>query len=63
MTINVNYVVINNIILMKFQLSQLEKYKDIVNELNLNIVGRKWATTFNTPEDEVFRRLPILLNY
>lgn len=65
---HMNYLVLsdlkdNRLYVFKDQLSQMEEYKHIVDDLHLNIINRKWVTTFNTPENEIFRRLPILLDY
>lgn len=37
-----------------------EKYKFIAEKLNLNVIYRKWDKVFKTPDNEIFRRLPIL---
>lgn len=43
--------------------NQKDNFNNIMNHINLdmfNIMGRKWYETFNTPSNEIFRRLPIL---
>jgi hypothetical protein len=43
--------------------NQKDNFNQIMNDVNLdmfNIMGRKWQDTFNTPSNEIFRRLPIL---
>ena len=37
-------------------------YKYIAKKLNLNVLYRTWNKEFKTPDNEIFRRLPILLN-
>lgn len=51
----------NRLYVFKDQVENLEKHKDLVERLNLNVIYRKWDTEFKTPENEIFRRLPILL--
>lgn len=38
-----------------------ERHEHIAEELNLNVVYRMWQEEFNTPDNEIFRRLPIFL--
>lgn len=43
--------------------NQKDNFNNIMIDVNLdmfNIMGRKWQNTFNTPTNEIFRRLPIL---
>ena len=43
--------------------NQKDNFNNIMSDVNLdmfNIMGRKWQNTFNTPTNEIFRRLPIL---
>lgn len=37
-------------------------YKYIAKKLNLNVLYRTWDKEFKTPDNEIFRRLPIFLN-
>lgn len=39
-----------------------ERFKPIAKKLNLNVLYRTWDKEFKTPDNEIFRRLPILLN-
>lgn len=38
-----------------------EKFSHLVDDLNLNVIYRTWNKEFKTPENEIFRRLPIFL--
>ncbi len=38
-----------------------EKYKYLADVLNLNVIYRTWDKEFKTPNNEIFRRLPIFL--
>ena len=38
------------------------RFKHIAELLNLNVLYRTWDKEFKTPDNEIFRRLPILLN-
>lgn len=53
------------LVVFEDQIKNFEKFKEIVGESNINllhfqVLGRKWDTTFNTPDNEGFYRLPIL---
>ncbi len=37
-------------------------YKYIAKKLNLNVLYRTWDKEFKTPDNDIFRRLPIFLN-
>ena len=39
-----------------------ERFKHIAKELNLVVLYRTWNKEFKTPDNEIFRRLPIFLN-
>lgn len=51
----------NRLYVFKDQVDNFEKYKYIAKDYNLEVVYRKWDNEFKTPEDEIFRRLPIFL--
>ena len=38
-----------------------ERHEHIAEELNLNVIYRMWDEEFKTPDNEIFRRLPIFL--
>ena len=38
-----------------------ERHAHISEKLNLNVIYRMWAEEFKTPDNEIFRRLPIFL--
>jgi hypothetical protein len=33
-----------------------------LSKFNIDVIGRKWDITFNTPDNEHFARLPILFD-
>lgn len=39
----------------------LERHAHIAEKLNLNVIYRMWDEEFKTPDNEIFRRLPIFL--
>lgn len=52
----------NRLYVFKDQSEIFEKeYSDIVDKLNLNVLYRTWDEKFVTPNNEIFRRLPIFL--
>lgn len=50
----------NRLYVFKDQLKFFEAYKEIPQKLNLQVIHRVWDKEFNTPNNEVFRRLPFL---
>ena len=53
----------NRLYVFKEQVLIFEKrFKYIAEKLNLNVLYRTWDKEFKTPDNEIFRRLPILLN-
>lgn len=53
----------NRLYVFKEQVELFENnYKDIAKILNLNVIYRTWDKEFKTPENEIFRRLPIFLD-
>lgn len=51
----------NRLYVFKDQVDNFEKYKHLAEDYHLEVVYRKWDKEFKTPEDEIFRRLPIFL--
>lgn len=53
----------NRLYVFKEQIALFEgRFKHIAELLNLNVLYRTWDKEFKTPDNEIFRRLPILLN-
>ena len=60
---NISRLPSNRLYVFKEQVPFFEKrFKHIANKLNLNVLYRTWDKEFKTPDNEIFRRLPILLN-
>lgn len=51
----------NRLYVFKDQMDNFEEYKSLVEKLNLQVIYRRWDKEFKTPDNEIFRRLPILL--
>lgn len=53
----------NRLYVFKEQVALFEgRFKHVAEMLNLNVIYRTWDKEFKTPENEIFRRLPIFLN-
>lgn len=52
----------NRLYVFKDQVDEFNNHKQIVNLLNLTVIYRVWDKEFNTPDSEIFRRLPIFLD-
>lgn len=54
----------NRLLVFQDQVDLYHKYIDssILPSLNIQVFGRKWQKEFNTPDNEGFYRLPILLD-
>lgn len=50
----------NRLYVFKDQLKYFEQHKEIPQKLNLQVIHRVWNKEFNTPENEIFRRIPFL---
>ena len=60
---NISRLSSNRLYVFKEQISFFEeRFKPIAKKLNLNVLYRTWDKEFKTPDNEIFRRLPILLN-
>lgn len=60
---NISKLSSNRLYVFKEQVELFEgRFKHIAELLNLNVLYRTWDKEFKTPENEIFRRLPILLN-
>lgn len=60
---NISRLSSNRLYVFKEQISFFEeRFKPIAQKLNLNVLYRTWDKEFKTPDNEIFRRLPILLN-
>lgn len=60
---NISKLSSNRLYVFKEQVALFEgRFKHIAEMLNLNVLYRTWDKEFKTPENEIFRRLPILLN-
>jgi len=60
---NISRLPSNRLYVFKEQVPFFEKrFKPIAKKLNLNVLYRTWDKEFKTPDNEIFRRLPILLN-
>lgn len=51
----------NRLYVFRDQIPMFNKYKSVVEKLNLEVIYRKWDKKFNTPSDEIFRRVPIFI--
>lgn len=52
----------NRLYVFKEQVSVFEgRFKYIAKKLNLNVLYRTWDEEFKTPDNEIFRRLPVFL--
>ena len=52
----------NRLYVFKEQVEVFENvYKHLADKLNLNVIYRTWDKEFKTPDNEIFRRLPIFL--
>ena len=53
----------NRLYVFKEQVALFEgRFKHVAEMLNLNVIYRTWDKEFKTPENEIFRRLPMFLN-
>lgn len=53
----------NRLYVFKEQVALFEgRFIHVAERLNLNVIYRTWDKEFKTPENEIFRRLPIFLN-
>lgn len=60
---NISKLASNRLYVFKEQVALFEgRFKHIAELLNLNVLYRTWDKEFKTPDNEIFRRLPILLN-
>ena len=60
---NISKLASNRLYVFKEQVALFEGiFKHIAELLNLNVLYRTWDKEFKTPDNEIFRRLPILLN-
>ena len=60
---NISKLSSNRLYVFKEQVALFEgRFKHIAEMLNLNVLYRTWNKEFKTPDNEIFRRLPILLN-
>lgn len=60
---NISKLSSNRLYVFKEQVALFEgRFKHIAELLNLNVLYRTWDKEFKTPDNEIFRRLPILLN-
>lgn len=60
---NISKLSSNRLYVFKEQVALFEgRFKHIAEILNLNVLYRTWDKEFKTPDNEIFRRLPILLN-
>ena len=60
---NISKLSSNRLYVFKEQVALFEgRFKHIAEMLNLNVLYRTWDKEFKTPDNEIFRRLPILLN-
>lgn len=60
---NISNLSSNRLYVFKEQVALFEgRFKHIAEMLNLNVLYRTWDKEFKTPDNEIFRRLPILLN-
>lgn len=60
---NISKLSSNRLYVFKEQVALFEgRFKHIAEMLNLNVLYRTWDKEFKTPENEIFRRLPIFLN-
>lgn len=60
---NISNLSSNRLYVFKEQVELFEgRFKHIAELLNLNVLYRTWDKEFKTPDNEIFRRLPILLN-
>ena len=60
---NISKLSSNRLYVFKEQVALFEgRFKHIAEMLNLNVLYRTWYKEFKTPDNEIFRRLPILLN-
>ena len=50
----------NRLVVFKEQMGNYEDNKALFDELNIKPIYRIWDNKFKTPENEIFRRLPIL---
>lgn len=60
---NISKLSSNRLYVFKEQVALFEgRFKHIAEMLSLNVLYRTWDKEFKTPDNEIFRRLPILLN-
>lgn len=52
----------NRLYVFKDQINEFNDHKQIAKLLNLTVIYRVWDKEFNTPDSEIFRRLPIFLD-
>ena len=52
----------NRLYVFKDQIDEFNNHKQIAKLLNLTVIYRVWDKEFNTPDSEIFRRLPIFLD-
>lgn len=52
----------NRLMIFDSQKAKFEKFLKYIDLSMFTILGRTWDKEFNTPENEIFRRLPILLD-
>lgn len=58
---NINQLPSNRLYVFKDQIDTYNKYKDTLDKLNIQVLYRKWDEKFVTPDNEIFRRLSVLL--
>lgn len=51
----------NRLYVFRDQIPMFNKHKSVAEKLNLEVIYRKWDKKFNTPSNEIFRRVPIFI--